>query len=62
MFRHWRLVEQDLFDAGVDVEDDDLMTSRSWRWLTVRITGLLNHPTTRTRIAAELARGGTDDA
>jgi len=26
---------------GIDVEDRDLMRSRSWRWLKARITGLL---------------------
>lgn len=39
---NWRLVEADLHDVyGIDVEDRELMRSRSWRWLEVRITGLL---------------------
>jgi hypothetical protein len=28
----------------IDVDDDDLMSRRSWRWLHVRISGLLDRP------------------
>ncbi|XTZ18193.1 hypothetical protein ACQSSU_12865 [Micromonospora echinospora] len=43
---HWRLVEADLHsEYGVDVEDRALMRARSWRWLEVRITGLLSADT-----------------
>ncbi|MEU5945141.1 hypothetical protein ABZ793_06210 [Micromonospora sp. NPDC047465] len=43
---HWRLIEADLHDVyGVDVEDRRLMQRRSWRWLEVRITGLLSADT-----------------
>lgn len=50
---HWHLIEQDLHDVyGIDVDDDQLLTARSWRWLNVRIGGLLNRPNaTRTRAA-----------
>ncbi|MGI5178675.1 hypothetical protein ACQEVZ_20295 [Dactylosporangium sp. CA-152071] len=36
------IVEADLHEVyGVDVEDRALMRARSWRWLQVRIQGLL---------------------
>lgn len=31
---------------GIDVEDDQLLTRRSWRWLANRIGGLLDRPAT----------------
>ncbi|WP_036377576.1 hypothetical protein [Micromonospora sp. ATCC 39149] len=46
MLTRWALVEADLHDVyGVDVEDRALMRARSWRWLEVRITGLLSADT-----------------
>lgn len=27
---------------GIDVDDDELLTRRTWRWLQARIGGLLN--------------------
>lgn len=48
----WWLVEADLQDTGVDIEDKRLMRLRSWRWLEVRILGLLHADT---RIARALA-------
>lgn len=42
----WRLVEADLHsEFGVDVGDQALMRSRSWRWLETRISGLLSADT-----------------
>ncbi|MFG2059663.1 hypothetical protein ACGFI9_37195 [Micromonospora sp. NPDC048930] len=42
MLTHWRLIEADLHDVyGIDVEDRPLMRDRSWRWLEIRISGLL---------------------
>lgn len=38
------MIEQDLQDAGVDIGDEQLMGSRSWRWLRVRIEALLTRP------------------
>ena len=38
----WSLIECDLADRGIDVGDPVLMKSRSWRWLRVRILGLLD--------------------
>lgn len=38
----WSLIEVDLQDIGIDVEDPDLMESRSWHWLRKRILGLLS--------------------
>lgn len=41
MFSQWPIVEADLHDFyGIDVADKSLMTSRSWRWLGVRLDGL----------------------
>jgi hypothetical protein len=37
-------VEADLHDHGVDVGDAKLMRRRSYRWLKVRILGLLDLP------------------
>ena len=44
MLDHWELIETDLQDRGVDVGDEQLMSTRSWRWLRVRILGLLSAP------------------
>ncbi len=38
----WSLIECDLADRGIDVGDPRLMADRSWRWLRVRILGLLD--------------------
>ena len=45
------MIEADLQDAGIDLGDDALMSARSWRWLKVRIAGLLSADT---RIARTL--------
>jgi hypothetical protein len=47
LLTHWSAIEADLQDRGIDVDDTTLMASRSWRWLRVRITGLLADRTTR---------------
>lgn len=44
LLQQWELVEQDLADIGVDVWDKQLMRTRPWVWLEVRITGLLTRP------------------
>jgi len=44
ILRLWVLVEADLQDHSVDVGDRRLMRSRTWRWLKVRIEGLLSIP------------------
>ena len=31
---------------GIDIEDDDILTRRTWRWLSLRIQGLLDAPPT----------------
>ena len=42
---HWPAVEADLHDTyGIDVEDKALMGSRTWRWLSTRVRGLLDRP------------------
>jgi hypothetical protein len=39
----WPLVEADLHEVyGVDVGAPGLLAARSWRWLRVRILGLLS--------------------
>jgi hypothetical protein len=46
----WELVEADLHETfGIDMEDRDQLRSRSWRWLHVRITGLLSANTRTAR-------------
>lgn len=43
MVEHWRLIEADLHEVyGVDVDDDALMSARSWRWLRSRVLSLLD--------------------
>jgi hypothetical protein len=44
----WPLVEADLHETyGVDVGDRRLLRARSWRWLRVRVLGLLSAPDSR---------------
>jgi hypothetical protein len=39
----WALIEADLHETyGIDVGDRALLRARSWRWLRVRILGLLS--------------------
>lgn len=39
------LIEQDLHDVyGIDMDADDILRKRSWRWLQARISGLINAP------------------
>jgi hypothetical protein len=49
LLRHWALIEADLADAyGIDLEAaPSVLTTRSWRWLRVRITGLLSSESSR---------------
>lgn len=58
-------MQQDLHEVyGIDTGDPDLLTSRSWAWLSTRVRGLINHPTRTSRLAAVLAaqpgQGGFD--
>lgn len=42
MFQHWQLIEADLHRFyGVDVEDNRMLTRRTYRWLITRVAGLL---------------------
>jgi|SRR6266498_790167 len=42
IFEHWQLIEDDLQELyGIDVESG-ILRARSWRWLRVRIVGLLS--------------------
>ncbi len=43
LLAHWALIEADLHEAyGIDFEaEPSVLVTRSWRWLRVRITGLL---------------------
>jgi hypothetical protein len=40
----WAYVEADLQDRGVDVDAPEIRRGRTWRWLRVRIEGLLSAP------------------
>ena len=47
MLAHWNLIEADLHDVyGIDCGDMQMMRARSWRWLKVRVDGLLTGPPT----------------
>ncbi|MFF2621303.1 hypothetical protein [Oerskovia jenensis] len=48
LLEQWAAVECDLQDRGIDLDDQELMATRSWRWLRTRISGLLADPTSRT--------------
>lgn len=47
LLEQWPLIEADLHDVyGVDVEaDPSPLDTRTWRWLRIRIAGLLNADT-----------------
>ena len=48
IFEHWRLIETDMHQVyGIDLGDRGLLRARTWRWLKVRIAGLLDDPGTR---------------
>ena len=54
---HWDAIETDLHDQyGIDTDNVDLMRSRSWRWLRLRILGLL---TADTRLSRAMTRHTT---
>jgi hypothetical protein len=43
LLQQWVLIEADLHQVyGIDVEDDGLLRRRTWRWLQLRILGLLS--------------------
>lgn len=43
LLARWPLIECDLHDVyGIDLDDDRVMTGRTWRWLRTRIVGLLD--------------------
>lgn len=49
----WALVEADLHsEYGIDVDDRDLLRRRTWRWLRIRILGLLAADTRLSRALA----------
>lgn len=40
--QHWQLIEADLHETyGIDVESG-ILRARTWRWLQIRIVGLLS--------------------
>lgn len=60
LLERWDLVEADLHQAyGIDMEDRELLRRRSWRWLRVRIAGLLSDPDSR--ICRAIARRQQDE-
>lgn len=43
LLAHWSLVELDLHEQyGIDVGEPGLLRRRSWRWLRLRVHGLLS--------------------
>ena len=51
---HWDAVETDLHEHyGIDLEDRKLLRTRSWRWLRLRILGLL---TVESRLSTAMTR------
>lgn len=53
LFERWALIEADLHEVyGIDLDDEHLMATRTWRWLRTRIAGLIS---TNTRIARSMA-------
>ncbi|MBB5081380.1 hypothetical protein [Nonomuraea endophytica] len=50
LLQRWALVEADLHsEYGVDVDQPGLLLTRTWRWLRVRILGLLSADTRTAR-------------
>lgn len=48
ILEQWQLIEADLHEVyGIDLDDRDLLRARSWRWLKVRIVGLLDDAESR---------------
>jgi len=45
ILKHWNAIEADLQDAGIDLSSG-ILRARSWRWLQVRIIGLIGKPPT----------------
>jgi hypothetical protein len=46
VLKFWALIEADLHERyGIDVDDRAVLRARSWRWLQVRILGLLSAET-----------------
>ena len=43
ILEQWRAVELDLQQSGIDVESG-ILQQRTWRWLEMRITDLINQP------------------
>jgi len=44
----WQLVQLDMHQTyGIDMGDRDLLRSRSWPWLRLRVVGLVSEPGTR---------------
>jgi len=43
MLRQWRWVEIDFQEVyGIDLGDREMLRARTWRWLRVRLVGLLS--------------------
>ncbi|TMV00278.1 hypothetical protein FGK60_09750 [Streptomyces sp. DASNCL29] len=43
LLEQWPLIEADLHEVyGLDVEASGILRARSWRWLRIRILGLLS--------------------
>lgn len=67
MLERWVLLEQDFQEIyGIDLAEPGLLTSRTWRWMVVRMNGLLStegriqrvlNPTPEQKKAASQTRG-----
>ena len=56
IMEHWALVEADMHEHyGVDLSDAGILDVKSWRWLNVRVGGLLAIPS---RLISALAPEG----
>ncbi|MFE7746873.1 hypothetical protein [Nocardia sp. NPDC057455] len=53
----WPAIELDLADRGIDVESG-ILEQRSWRWLNLRILGLISTPTSRLYRTLSTNKGG----
>jgi hypothetical protein len=43
LLRHWNLVELDFQEVyGIDLGEPGILRRRTWRWITLRVVGLLS--------------------
>lgn len=49
ILHYWNAIEADFQDLGIDF-GSGILRERSWRWFTVRVTGLLTKPPVVTKL------------